>query len=109
MFGFLSMMGTYEDRKVCRDEFPWGFVSTCSVNDGEHPYETAVKHGEYCDGRGMVIVEAYDTREDAEAGHARWVSTMTAEVLPESLVDCQNSEVSRLLSAYAVTFPRRKV
>ena len=31
MFEFL-MIEPYEDRKIARDNFPWGFVSTVRVN-----------------------------------------------------------------------------
>lgn len=97
MFG---MIGNYEARKVGRDEFDWGFVSTCLVTDGAHLYETAVKHTDYRDD-DMVIVEAYDTRAEAEAGHTKWVAAMTTEPLPDKLVDCCNAEVAQLLDAFS--------
>lgn len=99
MFGnIFGMMGNYENRKVGRDDFPWGFISTCSVTDGAHPYETAVEHTAYNDGK-LVIVEAYDSKDDAELGHAKWVATMTAKKLPASLTDCANAEVSQMIVA----------
>ena len=100
LFDFLDMGGTYDERCVERydDENVGLMVSTASVNDGSHPYETAVAHPEYNDG-DMVIVEAYDTKKDAKAGHERWVTAMTAKELPERLVDCANSEVSQLRGA----------
>ena len=102
LFDFLDMMaaGSYEERRVGRydDENVGLMVSTASVNDGAHPFETAVAHPEYNDG-AMVIVEAYDTKEDAKVGHERWVTTMIAKELPKQLVDCCNSEVGQLSSA----------
>lgn len=101
MFEFLQMMGNYESRVVGRDDFSDGFfVSTAEVNDGEKPYETAVKHPEYNDG-SMVIVGKYDTKQEAEAGHAQWVKTMTADPLPDKLIDCCNSGMQSLIEALA--------
>ena len=98
-FDFMDMGGSYEERCVGRydDENVGLMVSTASVNDGAYPFETAVAHPKYNDG-DMVIVEAYDTKEDAKAGHDRWETVMTARELPEQLVDCLNSEVSQMQS-----------
>lgn len=95
MFEFLAMMGNYEQRKIARDDFEWGFVSTAAVTGGEKPYETAVEHKDYGDG-SMVIVENYDSREMAIAGHAKWLANMTSSKLPEALIDCENSEWQKL-------------
>lgn len=88
----------HDERCVARLENPDArlLVSTVRVNDGDHPYETAIAHPEYNRG-AMVIVEAYDTREEAAAGHERWVAAMTAPTLPESLADCRNSYISQLV------------
>jgi hypothetical protein len=69
----------YPDRAVARDEFPWGMVDTCAVSDVPEPYETAIAHEDYGNGSGggMVIVEAYQTRDEALAGHKRWIEIMT--------------------------------
>lgn len=98
MFGFLDMMSNYEDRKVARNDFDWGFVSTASVTDGAHQFETAVKHDRYNSGK-IVIVEHYDSKEDAEAGHKKWVETMTAPKLPTALTDCCNAGIGQLAEA----------
>ena len=90
MFEFLKDVDNYESRCVERSEFDWGYISTAKVNDGRKPYETAIKHTRYHDNK-ITIVEAYDTVEEAKAGHERWVSTMTADQLPESLTDCENA------------------
>ena len=99
MLNFLVDSGNYASRKVGRDNFEWGFVSTAKVSDGTHPYETAVEHNKYGDGK-MVIVAAYDTRAEAEAGHAAWVATMTTEPLPPVLRDCCNSGISQVCRAF---------
>lgn len=110
MFGnILGMMGNYDSRKVGRDDYDWGFISTCRVTDGRKPYETAVEHAEY-NGGSMVIVECYDSKEEAEKGHAKWVKTMTAKNLPAALRDCANAEVGQLCEALGSTmeFKRQK-
>src|SRR3989304_4613832 len=47
MFSFTADAGNYEERRIGRDDYPWGFISTCRVSDGAKPYETAVEHGNY--------------------------------------------------------------
>lgn len=100
MFDFFLMGDTYESRKVGRFDAEWGFVSTAAVTDAEQPYETAVEHRDFNHGK-MVIVEPYETREEAERGHERWVATMTADKLPERLVDRGLSGVSQLLDVFS--------
>lgn len=99
----MAMRGNYDDRKVGRDDYEWGFISTAYVNDGECDYETAVKHEDYDDGN-MVIVDKYETKEDAEKGHKKWIETMKNP--PNELVDCANSLVSKMCSTK--TFKRKK-
>lgn len=105
MFDFMSMAGNYEDRKVARDELEWGFVSTAEVNDGVKPFETAVRSKLYArvdkpyQTDDMIIVEAYQSREEAAAGHTRWVAAMTGDNPPKELVDCCNSGVGQMLKA----------
>jgi hypothetical protein len=98
MLEFLDMMGNYEQRKVDRFEKDALIIDTASVTDGEHPYETGVCHPKYNDG-DWVIVESYDTNEDARAGHARWVARMTGDNLPDSLDECSNAEIGRHAAA----------
>lgn len=95
MFDFL-FDEPYENRKVARHETEALLVSTAKCNDGDCPYETAIRHADYNDDE-LVIVEAYRTKDEALAGHAKWVSVMTAEELPESLTDCRNSKISQML------------
>ncbi len=102
ILGLMGMMTgiqsgpSYDQRKVGRTDTPFGFISTAMVVDGAKPFETAVADSRYADSeRGsseMVIVENYDTREEAETGHKKWVATMAAEraKLPFELVDCNN-------------------
>lgn len=98
MFGFTSMSGNYNSR--CVDYFEGdGFaISTARVTDSTHPFETAVGHPEYNNGK-WVIVELYDSHESAKSGHAQWVSKMTNGKLPESLIDVSGADIALLADA----------
>ena len=98
MFNFIPMLGNYDTRRVERHDDGDLIISTAYVTDGSHPYETAVAHPDYNEG-SFVIVESYDSKEDAEQGHVRWIDTMTNEPLPDKLVDCANSGISQLALA----------
>ena len=108
MFEFL-LADPYEQRKVARYDAIWGFVSTASVNDGAQPYETAVEHPDYNEG-DMVIVQAYDSKEEAIAGHNQWVTRMTHDPLPPALIDCGNSHIQQFCDTIGLenTFPRKE-
>lgn len=112
MFEFLFMADNYEQRKVGRWNSPDGkrLVSTAEVNDGSKPYETAFMHPDYNKG-SMVIVENYDTKEQASAGHERWVKVMTKGPLPKVLKDCNNAEIAQLGAACGIdrTYKRKTV
>jgi hypothetical protein len=98
MFKFLSMLDTYEDRKVARYEQGGLFISTALVNDSDDPYETAVAHPAYNDGE-IVIVETYGDLDSAKAGHEKWVSIMTRPELPAKLVDTSTALIAKLCRA----------
>lgn len=95
MFGFLSMAGNYEYRKVARYEKDGLRVSTARVTDSAHDFETAVAHPAYNEGE-IVIVEMYDTKEEAVLGHSRWVKRMTARKLPAQLKDVSTARVAEM-------------
>lgn len=110
MFGFFSMAYDYDQRRVDHTDLGDGFwVDTAAVNDASQPYETAVEHPEYNDGK-MVIVEMYDSIEEAQEGHNRWVATMSSE-LPESLTDKGTAEIAEVIDALSDdnwrVFPRQ--
>lgn len=86
LFDFLSMMDNYDEHVVARHETDTLIVDTAEVSDSPRPFETAVSHDQYNKGK-WVIVECYDDKQSAQAGHDRWVQTMSAAELPESLVD----------------------
>ena len=94
MLDFLGMVGNYDNRKVSRDDYSWGFISTISVTDGRKDFETAVEHKEYNQG-SMIIVDCYSTKKKAEKGHKKWVKTM--ENPPDTLEDCANASVAQVI------------
>jgi len=100
LFGFLGMAGNHEDRCVARydDEDTKLSISTAAVNDSDDPFETAVSHPLYNAG-AWAIVATYPTGEEAEAGHKKWMQTMTAEVLPSELIDVSTCGSAAMLRA----------
>ena len=78
MFSFIEMMGTHESRKVSRYEDGELCIDTCAVTDGDHNFETGIAHPRYNNGK--------------------WVQIMTSDILPESLADCGNAQISKLLT-----------
>ena len=86
IFGCFDDFNNRKERKV--DNYTDGelIVDTCAVSDSDKPFETGIIHPSYADGK-WIIVELYDTKEEALAGHVRWVKTMTAKELPRVLED----------------------
>jgi hypothetical protein len=92
MFSFLDDFGNYEERKVDRFENDDLSISTCRVSDSKRPFETAVKHPKYRQDK-WIVVEKYDTKEQAQTGHDKWVETMTTDPLPAKLIDVSDNEI----------------
>lgn len=69
-------------------------VSTVKVPDGIKLYKTAVQHPDYtekeCGCLSLIVVETYDTEEEAKAGHDRWATKMVSDV-PSTLLMVMNS------------------
>lgn len=95
MFDFLDMMENHEERKVGTYNKDGLFVDTCLVTDSSKPYETAVEHPAYNNG-DMIIVELYDTVEEAEKGHKKWVDKMLNNP-PQQLVDVSTAWAANAL------------
>lgn len=68
----LSMKSNYDERKVNNTVVNGLTIDTCSVTDNTKPYETAVRHDTFYDNEWSVV-EEYDTKEEAEIGHEKWV------------------------------------
>ena len=96
LFG-LDMLGNYEERKVdnYKDEKKGLCIDTCMVTDSKKDYETAIGHPQYNDG-SLIIVELYDTKEEAQEGHNIWVKRMTGKKLPGQLKDVSTAEIAKL-------------
>lgn len=80
LFGVLSTLDVFanpslleETRKdVFNDELPTHVVDTCCAFDTGR-WETGVQPI----GEGFIIVEQYADRSEAEAGHKKWVKSLT--------------------------------
>lgn len=91
MFDFMSMTDNYDQRKLSnyegKDIEGNKFVlDTCLVTDSIKPYETAFSHKFYNDGL-WVILESYDTKEEATVGHDKYIELFTNHELPETVKD----------------------
>ena len=93
VFEFFSMTGNYEERKVARYTKDGVDISTAAVNDSSKPFETAIGHAQYNDGK-WIIVELYDTKEEARKGHDKWIEIMTAKKLPAIIKDVGDCEIA---------------
>lgn len=71
------------------------FVSTSIPSDTGRP-ETAVEHPDY-NGGVMIIVEEYDTVSNAKSGHTKWIKLMSANKLPDELIDISGSPIKRVM------------
>jgi hypothetical protein len=94
MFDFLSMLGNYKERKVKNTEINNAVIDTCAITDSSKPFETGICHPNYNSGR-WIIVELYDTKEEAEEGHDRWVEVFSSS-LPSKLVDVSDCDIVKL-------------
>ena len=74
-----------------------GIVSTVEIPEwlGKKPFETIVAHPEYHNELSTLadatVVQAYDTEEEAAAGHCYWLKLYEEDQLPMELVDCGNA------------------
>lgn len=102
----LSMIGTYEQRKVANTVVGETVIDTCAVTDSTCGFETGIQSPLY-NGGLWVIVEEYDSKADAKRGHARWVKKMAKP--PATLTDTSSCSIKRLLNAFGrqSTFKRK--
>lgn len=85
LFGFLDMVGTYEQRVVANTKTSAYEIDTALVTDRVYPYETAVRANGYRDGE-WIVLEYANTKEDAQAVHKKWEETL-AKSLPSCFYD----------------------
>lgn len=95
LFGFIEDMDNYKERVVDSYKENDLFVDTAAVSDSTKPFETAIAHPKYNDGK-IVIVELYDTKEDAQVGHDKWLNLML-EKPPRQLSDVSTACSANLL------------
>lgn len=90
-----EMVGNHDERKIDTYKKDSLFIDTCRVTDSEKPFETAAAHPDYNDG-DMVIVELYDTPEEAQQGHDKWLDKMLNNP-PRQLVDVSSAWATNML------------
>lgn len=95
LFGFLADVGNYDQRKVARYEEGDTIISTAFASDAGG-YETAVRDPRW-NGGDWVIVQPYDTRAEAESGHAEWVAMLTRPDAPRVLRDRSRSPIAEMI------------
>lgn len=96
---WINMIDNHEERVVAnyKDELNKVEFDTCRVTDFPNvPFETAIAHPNYNNGK-WVIVEAYKTKEEAQAGHDKWVQMYVTNNLPKQLKDCREDELIKAL------------
>lgn len=96
MSNFFGMIENYEDRKVGRWQKGDVFVSTAAVNDSSFPYETAIAHPDYNNGK-LIIVENHSSLKDAKTGFKKWVKKMSAKKHPATITDVGGAEINQVL------------
>lgn len=84
-FGWLDMVGTYEERKVANYRTNDFVLDTCLVTDRDWIYETAIAHKDFNNG-DWIILDGFWSKEDAEMMHKEWIKTFTTDC-PEELTD----------------------
>lgn len=101
MFKFFGMKTNYKERVV--DNYKNGdlIVDTAAVTDADQPYETGIQHPSYNNNK-WVIVELYDTKEEAQTGHDKWVKTMTQDVIPSKLTDVSTCEIIKFAKSLGI-------
>ena len=82
----ISMAKNYKERVVDNYSKNDVIIDTVWVDDSEYVYETGICHPRYNNGN-WIIVETCDTIEEAQEGHNKWVKIMTADKLPDKIID----------------------
>lgn len=98
MFDFLEMCGNYKERVVANDIINGVTIDTAAETDSDQPYETGI-NGKMYNGNEWVIVELYDTKEEAINGHKKWVELFKKE-FPETLTDVSSSTICKLANLF---------
>lgn len=100
MFNFFDMMDNYEDRKIDNYQGENFEIDTCRVTDASSPYETAIKHELFNDGK-WIVIEEYDTAEEAQQGHDQWVDQLNNTPVDQLVLkDVSTSETAELCNIF---------
>lgn len=97
MFDFYDTQGTYEQRKVENTVIGETTIDTAAVTDSSKPYETGIEDPNYNNGK-WVIVELYDTKEEALIGHNKWVDLFKTNP-PKQLKDVSTATIVNTIKA----------
>lgn len=82
-------------RSIVFNVFPeFGISTVGEVQDSDKPFETAIKSQFYNKG-SIIIVEEYDTEEQAVSGHKKWIERMNSR--PELLMDVSTSVAAKMI------------
>jgi hypothetical protein len=98
MFEFMFMANNHEERKVANDKICDAEIDTCAISDSDQPYETGIRHPKYND-YSWIIVEMYNTKEEAIDGHKKWCNKFRDGLLPNELKDVGTSSIAKLCNA----------
>uniref|UniRef100_A0A6M3IJR3 Uncharacterized protein n=1 Tax=viral metagenome TaxID=1070528 RepID=A0A6M3IJR3_9ZZZZ len=107
MFDFFDIENSrdYEERKVANTVLKDGScIDTCAVTDTDANYETGIQSPFY-NNNSWVIVEEYDTLEEAKIGHKKWCDAMAKK--PKQLVDVSRSTAAQLCKDDTLIFKRK--
>jgi hypothetical protein len=100
LFDMFSMMGNYEERKVENTIVNGATIDTARVTDAEKDFETGIMHPGFNGGK-WIIVELYDTKEEAQEGHHKWVALFKKSI-PIELSDVSTSSIAKLGMSFGV-------
>lgn len=93
LFGYMDMIGNYEERVVKNDKCADFTLDTARVTDRNWIYETAVAHSGFNNG-DWIILDGCMSKEQAVEMHDKWLNKLQNEDITE-LTDYYTDEVFR--------------
>ena len=93
LFGYMDMIGNYEERVVKNDKCADFTLDTARVTDRNWIYETAVAHSRFNNG-DWIILDGCGSKEEAVEMHNKWLNKLQNEDITE-LTDYYTDEVFR--------------
>jgi hypothetical protein len=95
-FGGIMFNNDYNERVVYNDKFNGITVDTAYVRD-TGCFETGIVDKRYREDGGWMIVEEYDTKEEAKIGHQKWVKKLKSKNPPKTLPNVQYGDDYKLI------------